>query len=83
MNAVDSYKSKSMVERFAGIVDVPQSRFCTAVDLLDGITKLELEKRNGNTAYGKDGIKVFQNLNKGGEDVRKKAAVVTAFKSEV
>lgn len=45
--------------------------------------KLELEKRNGNTSYGKDGIKVFQNLNKGGEDVRKKAAVVTAFKSEV
>ncbi|MCM1024417.1 MAG: hypothetical protein NC395_10220 [Prevotella sp.] len=41
INAVDSYKSKSMVERFAGIVDVPQSRFYTAVDLLDGITKTD------------------------------------------
>lgn len=45
--------------------------------------KLELDKRNGNTAYGKDGIRVFQNLNNGGTDVRKKATVVTAFKSEV
>lgn len=45
--------------------------------------KLELDKRNGNTAYGKDGVQVFQNLNNGGSDVRKKATVVTAFKSEV
>lgn len=45
--------------------------------------KLELDKRNGNTAYGKDGIWVFQNLTNGGSDVRKKATVVTAFKSEV
>lgn len=41
MNAVDSYKSKSMVEGFAAIVDVPQSRFYTAVDLLDGTTKTD------------------------------------------
>lgn len=45
--------------------------------------KLELDKRNGNTAYGKNGIDVFQNLNNGGSDVRKKATVVTAFRSEV
>lgn len=45
--------------------------------------KLELDKRNGNTAYGRDGVQVFQNLNTGAEDVRKKATVVTAFKSEV
>lgn len=45
--------------------------------------KLELDKRNGNTAYGKNGIWVFQNLTNGGSDVRKKATVVTAFKSEV
>lgn len=45
--------------------------------------KLELDRRNGNTAYGKDGIRVFQNLINGGTDVRKKATVVTAFKSEV
>lgn len=45
--------------------------------------KLELDRRSGNTAYGKDGIWVFQNLTNGGSDVRKKATVVTAFKSEV
>ena len=45
--------------------------------------KLELDKRNGNTAYGKNGINIFQNLNNGGSDVRKKATVVTAFRSEV
>ncbi len=45
--------------------------------------KLELDKRNGNTAYGKNGIQVFQNLNNGGSDIRKKAKVVTAFASEV
>lgn len=33
---VDSYKSKAAMENFAGIIDVPQSRFYTAVDLLDG-----------------------------------------------
>ena len=44
--------------------------------------KLELDARNGNTAYGKDGIKVFQNLNTTA-DGRKRATVVTAFRSEV
>ena len=34
-------------------------------------------------AYGKNGINIFQNLNNGGSDVRKKAVVVTAFASEV
>ncbi len=43
INAVDSYKSKSMVERFASIVDVPQTRFYTAIDLLDGVTKTDSE----------------------------------------
>lgn len=38
---VDSYKSKAAMENFAGIIDVPQSRFYTAVDLLDGTTKTE------------------------------------------
>lgn len=45
--------------------------------------KLELDKRNGNTAYGKNGIKVFQNLNTGAADKRKKTTVVTVFKSGV
>ena len=38
---VDSYKSKAAMENFAGIIDVPQSRFYTAVDLLDGKTKTD------------------------------------------
>ena len=38
---VDSYKSKAAMENFAGIIDVPQSRFYTAIDLLDGTTKTE------------------------------------------
>ncbi len=53
MNAVDSYKSKSMVERFAAIVDVPQTRFYTAVDLLDGITKTDTENETAG-GYVKD-----------------------------
>lgn len=43
INAVDSYKSKAMLEKFSGIVDVPQSRFYTAIDLLDGVTKTDTE----------------------------------------
>jgi len=43
INAVDSYKSKAMLERFAGIIDVPQTRFYTAIDLLDGVTKTDTE----------------------------------------
>ncbi len=43
INAVDTYKSKAMMEKFSGIVDVPQSRFYTAIDLLDGITKTDTE----------------------------------------
>ncbi len=53
MNAVDSYKSKTMVERFAAIVDVPQTRFYTAVDLLDGITKTDTEDETAG-GYIKD-----------------------------
>lgn len=36
--ALNTYVSKSVLEGFAEIVKVPQSRFYTAVDLLDGIT---------------------------------------------
>lgn len=60
MNAVDSYKSKSMVERFAGIVDVPQTRFYTAVDLLDGTTKTDTEDETAG-GYVKD--KDAKNIN--------------------
>lgn len=60
MNAVDSYKSKSMVERFAAIVDVPQTRFYTAVDLLDGTTKTDTEDETAG-GYVKD--KDAKNIN--------------------
>ncbi|MGN0553468.1 MAG: hypothetical protein ACI4I1_08790 [Oscillospiraceae bacterium] len=38
---VDTYKSKAMMNKFAGVVDVPQSRFYTAIDLYDGISEGE------------------------------------------
>ncbi|MDE5577998.1 MAG: hypothetical protein K2J11_11500 [Oscillospiraceae bacterium] len=60
MKAVDSYKSKSMVEGFAGIIDVPQSRFYTAVDLLDGTTKTETSDETAG-GYVKD--KDAKNIN--------------------
>lgn len=45
IDAVDTYKSKKIIDKFAGIVDVPQSRFYTAIDLNDGIS--EGEKAGG------------------------------------
>ena len=45
INAMDTYKSKAMMERFASIVTVPQSRFYTAIDTLDG--KSASEKAGG------------------------------------
>lgn len=38
---LNTYISKAILESFAGIVKVPQSRFYTAVDLLDGTTSDE------------------------------------------
>lgn len=46
---VDTYKSKAMMSKFAGVIDVPQSRFYTAIDLYDGTS--ENEKAGG---YVKD-----------------------------
>ena len=43
--AVDSYKSKEVLASFSQVVKVPQSRFYTAIDLLDG-------KTEGETAGG-------------------------------
>lgn len=37
-NSVDSYKSKAVLDKFAGIIQVPQSRFYSAIDLYDGKT---------------------------------------------
>ncbi len=41
VNALDTYKSKAMLEGFSTIVKVPQARFYTAIDLLDGKTSGE------------------------------------------
>lgn len=41
VKALDSYKSRSMLEGYSQIIDVPQVRFYTAIDLLDGKTKGE------------------------------------------
>lgn len=51
--ALDTYKSKAMLEGFARVIRVPQARFYTAVDLLDG--KSEGEEKGGyrKSATGK------------------------------
>lgn len=36
--ALDTYKSKVMLEGFSTIIKIPQTRFYTAIDLLDGTT---------------------------------------------
>ena len=43
VNAVDTYKSKEILNGFSKIVTVPQNRFYTAIDLLDGRTGGEVE----------------------------------------
>ena len=52
--AVDSYKSKEVLASFSQVVKVPQSRFYTAINLLDG--KTEGEQAGGYTKAtdGKD-----------------------------
>ena len=42
VNAVDTTKSKEVLASFASIKKVPQSRFYTAIDLLDGTSDNEL-----------------------------------------
>lgn len=39
--ALDTYKSKAMLQSFSTVVKVPQTRFYTAIDLLDGKTEGE------------------------------------------
>ncbi|MCM1316263.1 MAG: hypothetical protein NC244_12935 [Alistipes senegalensis] len=39
--ALDTYKSKAMLEGFSKVIKVPQTRFYTAIDLLDGKTSGE------------------------------------------
>lgn len=40
--SVDTYKSKEILDRFSSIVMVPQKRFYTGIDLLDGTSENEL-----------------------------------------
>lgn len=51
INGMDTYKSRSMIDSFAAVVSVPQKRFCTGVELLDGKSEDELAggfRLNGN-----------------------------------
>lgn len=51
IDGMDTYKSRKLIDSFAKIVEVPQARFCTGVELLDGKSDDELAGgfvRNGN-----------------------------------
>lgn len=52
INGMDTYKSRAMIDSFAGVIAVPQTRFCTGVELLDGTT--EGEKTGGFKLDGND-----------------------------
>lgn len=54
VNALDTYKSKAMLEGFSAVVKVPQARFYTAIDLLDGKTKGEEIGGYKKSANGKN-----------------------------
>lgn len=42
IDGMDTYKSRKLIDSFAKIVEVPQARFCTGVELLDGKSDDEL-----------------------------------------
>lgn len=51
IDGMDTYKSRAMIESFEQVISVPQGRFCTGVELLDGKSDDELAggfKLNGN-----------------------------------
>lgn len=52
--AVDTTKSKEVLNAFATVKKVPQSRFYTAIDLLDGTTEGETAGHFAKAAAGKD-----------------------------
>ena len=54
VNAVDTTKSKEVLNSFASIVKVPQSRFYTAITLNDGTSENELAGGYVKAADGKD-----------------------------
>lgn len=51
---LDTYKSKEVLSRFAGIKKVPQTRFYTAIDLKDGRTEGEEEGGYAKATGGAD-----------------------------
>jgi len=53
-NSVDTTKSKAVLDGFAQIVKVPQSRFFTAIDMKDGTTEGEKPGGFAKAAGGKD-----------------------------
>ncbi len=54
VKAVDTYKSKEVLSTFTQIVDVPQSRFYTAINLYDGTTTGETEGGFAKASSGKN-----------------------------
>lgn len=54
VKALDSYKSRSMLEGYTQIIDVPQVRFYTSIDLLDGKTTGETIGGYKKSASGKN-----------------------------
>lgn len=51
---MDSYKSKEILSSFAGVVEVPQARFYTAIDMADGKTEGETAGHYTKADEGKD-----------------------------
>ena len=42
IDGMDTYKSRKLIESFAQIIEVPQARFCTGIELFDGKSDDEL-----------------------------------------
>lgn len=54
VSALDTTKSREVLNSFAKVIKVPQSRFYTAIDLLDGKSTEELDGGYKKAAGGKD-----------------------------
>ena len=51
VNGMDTYKSRAIMDSFSAVITVPQARFCTGIELLDGKSDDELAggfKLDGN-----------------------------------
>ena len=54
VQAMDTTKSREVLDDFAGVVKVPQTRFYTAIDQLDGTTSGEVAGGYAKASAGKD-----------------------------